>query len=1199
MAGSGLSVRKWGQGELVQSDRKDTVALNGPDTSCQSSSPSLWAVLNRRRSRSHWLVTALTAFAVALLALAGSAGALLGGPAMTIVSVTPEPGSLINRGDPVVVAVVRNAAEPVTSNLVLDGFNLGSMTATQEGSDVVLTKDLSMVASSTGFSNPRPDGPHTVVLTVTGADGEQATKTWSYTSDHEPWVRIFSPEYTSSAGVSAHFYVRDFSTCTYGTVSTWNARVDNNFLLGNKQLFTTGPTWHLAASAAVTMTPGVHTVTLFGNNGNGHTFNITRQFTVLPAGISVETGGISDGQTLPSGDFSAVATITSGASTITKRTFLLDGAPVASTLVTSTMGGFVERWRVGAGLAAGSHQLVVAASNALGNATTQTVNFSVQPPASEFSVDGISQGAVLTGPSVSATVTVNCPEGPLSATEFRVDGSSLAVQEISRTPSGDAKTVRFDTDLAEGQHTLFMSATGPYGTVTTRTIDFSTLSAPDVWFMRPAPAEVVTDTTPLIRVRADSLYPYWSPIFKRVLIDGSNVPFTQISSPYDTAEARAQVTTPLADEMTHTATVVVEDKRGLVTTRTWEFRVSSAPRMPHFDARSACTDCHTSPATVHATGIVYTTGYDCRFCHTDPKYGNNHYVYFGNPLIPSVRSTYMSPSFCTCHKPNILKYGERWTDAHVSWGNASACRSCHTKVLSYNQEMGVSSGRGLTAPLFVETPRHDVDGASGACRPCHYSDLTTEHAGRFTDAGQPIDCTTCHSSADASVQAAITTGDTRCDACHSGYDHPHPAAVLTGLAADGEQPCLTCHSADIVVEHSKPTSAGSANPCQTCHAAGGARSRLSGSWDRSCTTAACHGPESAQPIHRSYCSACHATTQSGFAVNKTNFTSIGSVDRSVACPRCHDQSLAGTHPNHYAGGNCGAVCHKGVMGQSSLLATPRVITPFGAFARLDSLDASAADLHALHAGDGWAGQVTKGSIHCGSCHAAAACDACHSGTIPSGHATHGATGDAQYPARLPQERRVCYGVPAGDQTFDSVQDSLSQCAVPECHDPANALTVRPVRREDFSHPAIGDIPANVVVKTGAWSSQTGTAFSLQRRSISNKAGSTLGIDFVGNRVAVIGGKGPNFGSAEVLIDGAVAGVVDLYSPSMVTQTTVFDSGVIPAGAHTVTVRVTGVKSAGSTGTYVAVDGFDVWDRTPTSLVPRCSGCHTDRAATHY
>lgn len=79
------------------------------------------------------------------------------------------------------------------------------------------------------------------------------------------------------------------------------------------------------------------------------------------------------------------------------------------------------------------------------------------------------------------------------------------------------------------------------------------------------------------------------------------------------------------------------------------------------------------------------------------------------------------------------------------------------------------------------------------------------------------------------------------------------------------------------------------------------------------------------------------------------------------------------------------------------------------------------------------------------------------------------------------------------------------------------------------------------------------------------------IRFNGTQIALYGAKAPNHGIAAIIIDGHQLGTVDLYAAQREESFCFFQSDVLSAGNHTVTVQVTGEKSPDSSGTFVTAD----------------------------
>jgi len=117
-------------------------------------------------------------------------------------------------------------------------------------------------------------------------------------------------------------------------------------------------------------------------------------------------------------------------------------------------------------------------------------------------------------------------------------------------------------------------------------------------------------------------------------------------------------------------------------------------------------------------------------------------------------------------------------------------------------------------------------------------------------------------------------------------------------------------------------------------------------------------------------------------------------------------------------------------------------------------------------------------------------------------------------------------------------------------------------------------------------------------SYANLAGTSLTAAFTGERVEIVSDRDPYRGRADVLLDGVVVGNFDAYAPITRYQAVVFAMDVTP-GPHTITVRPTGVKGASARGAFVVVDAFRVYASAPQTYIPACTGCHADRAGTHW
>jgi len=408
-----------------------------------------------------------------------------------------------------------------------------------------------------------------------------------------------------------------------------------------------------------------------------------------------------------------------------------------------------------------------------------------------------------------------------------------------------------------------------------------------------------------------------------------------------------------------------------------------------------------------------------------------------------------------------------------------------------------------------------------------------------------------------------TDDQTTCFDCHEG--HAHPASQF--IASDDRTACAKCHSAELVVEHAKSTSSSAAAGCQACHADGGPRSSFT-AWDKNCQTGACHGGASAADPH-------------GFAVAPVNY--------ATACRKCHDESLAGTHPYHNRDASCGASCHPG-WGASSTSGVPRYIDTFGVFAFSASQETSVAALHVIHSKATWPAGVDTSVSKCGSCHAVAACVACHEGSVSATHSGHASTMTSATPWVGPTSR----GVDDGDQTADShVASESVTCGGPLCHSTSQVADTSARFLEERSHAAspANRYLANTVTTTGTWRVQTSQSYTAGQQKQSNVTGSTLSVQFTGEQIAVRADNDPYRGIAEVFIDGVSQGTVDLYSDITRNQVEVYRSRALAPGTHTLTVKVKGTKSQYARATNVTVDRFDVYEKPLGGVAPACASCH--------
>jgi alpha-tubulin suppressor-like RCC1 family protein len=564
------------------------------------------------------------------------------------------------------------------------------------------------------------------------------------------------------------------------------------------------------------------------------------------------------------------------------------------------------------------------------------------------------------------------------------------------------------------------------------------------------------------------------------------------------------------------------------------------------------------------------SAYACTKCHD----GQYEQISRKHPVDEDVSHEVNDPAMADCglcHSRVLTREHERWL------GGAYSCSTCHGATARVEASAAVTAKRTDCAACHgvIDHASYHASTLDAGCT-CHSANLVTEHLG-----ARSLTCRTCHASSTPAVVSAIAGNRTGCLECH-GASHPHPNAALVGRRAHGERPCTDCHSVDLVVEHTKPTSSSSAAGCDACHATGGPRSQIGGPWDLQCDTSACHGIGTGREVHSSYCLGCHDPKTTGFATSTVDFTAATPVARASVCKKCHWEP-SGAHPFHNPTWNC-VSCHP-EMGATNFAAVPKYYSvAYDAYFNSEaSASADTETLHAIHANPRWPASVVKKERQCGSCHAAASCLACHESSIDATHEDH--TWDAglraYWPGSGPAAIRFGSGTSPGNERQNTIVPALS-CSNATCHDITSGAS-QPVLVEDTN----AGIRYSV---TPAWGRSSTTGYSGNSYRISNAAGARADYRFTGQKVSLVSDVGNYRGTARISIDSVEVTTVDLYAASLQRQVTVFTSGKLASGEHTVTVEVTGLKNPASRATYVVLDAFRVYAKVGTTRAA-CSACH--------
>ncbi len=109
--------------------------------------------------------------------------------------------------------------------------------------------------------------------------------------------------------------------------------------------------------------------------------------------------------------------------------------------------------------------------------------------------------------------------------------------------------------------------------------------------------------------------------------------------------------------------------------------------------------------------------------------------------------------------------------------------------------------------------------------------------------------------------------------------------------------------------------------------------------------------------------------------------------------------------------------------------------------------------------------------------------------------------------------------------------------------------------------------------TGSWSSASSAAYSDGRVRYSSRRGAMMTMRFHGRAVAVRAPIGPTRGEADIVVDGATVGRIDLGAPDFVGSVVVFERSWAADGDHSIGLRVVGTPGRA----VVALDAIDVLD----------------------
>ncbi len=113
-----------------------------------------------------------------------------------------------------------------------------------------------------------------------------------------------------------------------------------------------------------------------------------------------------------------------------------------------------------------------------------------------------------------------------------------------------------------------------------------------------------------------------------------------------------------------------------------------------------------------------------------------------------------------------------------------------------------------------------------------------------------------------------------------------------------------------------------------------------------------------------------------------------------------------------------------------------------------------------------------------------------------------------------------------------------------------------------------------VMYAGLWENSANASASGGCLRYIDKAGSAS-ITFTGTYLSWIAQKSDQGGIAKVTVDGENKGTVDLYSATTGNAQSVWNTGTLAGGTHTVTIEWTGTKNVSAKASSISLDAFDI------------------------
>ena len=124
---------------------------------------------------------------------------------------------------------------------------------------------------------------------------------------------------------------------------------------------------------------------------------------------------------------------------------------------------------------------------------------------------------------------------------------------------------------------------------------------------------------------------------------------------------------------------------------------------------------------------------------------------------------------------------------------------------------------------------------------------------------------------------------------------------------------------------------------------------------------------------------------------------------------------------------------------------------------------------------------------------------------------------------------------------------------------------RPVRYEDMR---------NIINFDDGWEQKAGEQYSALTETATSKRGSSARMRFVGSGIRWLGSQGPDYGSAQVFIDGELVATVSCRSDALRHMQEIFIVRGLEIGPHTIEIRANS-ETAGLHHGTIGIDAFDI------------------------